>query len=249
MKFEGKGAIVTGSARGIGKGIARGLSREGARVVVSDIDEAAASVTAQAIQEDFKVSSFSLKTDVTKKSDIEALVKHALDHLGEIDFLINNAGIMYQTKTQDLTGQEWDEVMNVNMRSVFFCCQSVSPIMKKQKKGGILNMASIAGKIGGIASGAHYAVSKAGVICLTKIFARELAPFGVRVNALAPGPVNTAIMQSFPPEIRKGFSKNCPLGKVAEIEDIVEASLFLLSDGANHITGEILDINGGLLMD
>lgn len=249
MKFEGKAAIVTGSAHGIGKGIARGLAKEGARVVVSDIDETAASATAQSIQEDFEVISLSIKTDVRKKSDIDALVKYALDNIGKIDIFINNAGIMYQTKTQDLSEQEWDEVVNVNMRSVFFCCQSVAPIMEKQRGGGILNMASIAGKIGGIASGAHYAVSKAGVICLTKIFARELAPFGVRVNALAPGPVDTALMHTFPPEIREGFAKSCPLGKVAEVEDIVEAALFLLSDGAKHITGEILDINGGLLMD
>ena len=155
MKFEGKAAIVTGSAHGIGKGIARGLAKEGARVVVSDIDETAASANAQAIEEDFKVTSLSVKTDVRKKSDIDALVKYALDNLGKLDIFVNNAGIMYQTKTKNLTEQEWDEVINVNMRSVFFCCQSVVPIMEKQRGGGILNMASIAGKIGGIASGAR----------------------------------------------------------------------------------------------
>lgn len=249
MKFEGKGAIVTGSAQGIGKGIARGLAREGACVVVSDLNEAEASATAQAIQEDFKVTSLPVRTDVRKRNDIQALMKYALDNLGSIDVLVNNAGIVFQTKTTDITEQEWNAVIDVNMRSVFFCCQSVAPIMQNQMRGGILNMASLAGKIGGIASGAHYAVSKAGVICLTKIFARELAPFGVRVNALSPGPVSTTMLDIFPPEIREGFAKSCPLGKLAEIEDIVEAALFLLSDGAKHITGETLDVNGGLLMD
>jgi 3-oxoacyl-[acyl-carrier protein] reductase len=123
------------------------------------------------------------------------------------------------------------------------------PDHEKSKAGKHSQHGLYAGKIGGIASGAHYSVSEASVICLTMIFVRELAPFGVRMNALAPGPVNTAIMHSFPPEIRESFAKNCPLGKVVEVDDIAEASLFLPSDGKKHITGEILDINGGLLMD
>jgi len=249
MRFEGKVAVVTGSAQGIGKGIAKSLAAEGASIIVSDINATNASTTAREIKEIFDATTLSFETDVKKKTEIDALVEYTLEHLGKIDILVNNAGIMYQTKVADLTEREWDDVLDVNLRGVFFCCQSVSPVMKQQKKGSILNMASIAGKIGGIASGAHYAVSKAGVICLTKVFARELAPFGVTVNALAPGPVDTTLIDAFPSEVRESFSRNCPLGRIADVEDIAEAALFLLSDGAKHITGEILDVNGGLLMD
>ena len=249
MRFEGKVAVVRGSAQGIGKGIAKSLAAEGASIIVSDINATNASTTAREIKEIFDATTLSFETDVKKKTEIDALVEYTLEHLGKIDILVNNAGIMYQTKVADLTEREWDDVLDVNLRGVFFCCQSVSPVMKQQKRGRIVNMASIAGKIGGIASGAHYAVSKAGVICLTKVFARELAPFGVTVNALAPGPVDTTLINSFPPEVRESFSRNCPLGRIADVEDIAEAALFLLSDGAKHITGEILDVNGGLLMD
>ena len=121
--------------------------------------------------------------------------------------------------------------------------------MRERRQGGILNIASVAGKVGGVASGAHYSVSKAGVICLTKMFAKVLAPFGVRVNAIAPGPVDTDMSQLFSPQQREDLLKMCPLGRFADTGDIAEAALFLLSDGAKHITGEVLDVNGGMLMD
>jgi 3-oxoacyl-[acyl-carrier protein] reductase len=121
--------------------------------------------------------------------------------------------------------------------------------MKERQQGGILNISSVAGKAGGVTAGAHYSVSKAGVICLTKMFASALAPFGVRVNAIAPGPVDTAMFEMYPPQAKEDLRKMCPLGRFADTGDIAEAALFLLSDGAKHITGEIMDVNGGMLMD
>ncbi len=168
---------------------------------------------------------------------------------GQIDILFNNAGIMYPTPVEDISEEEWDEVLDVNLRGVFFCCQAVTPIMKKRRQGKILNIASLAGKVGGIVAGAHYSASKAGVICLTKTFARELAPFGVTVNGIAPGPVDTDMGRLFSPQAREDLIQKCPLGRFADTEDIAQAALFLVSDGAKHITGAILDVNGGMLMD
>ena len=186
---------------------------------------------------------------MSNRDDVYSLVEFGMQSFGHIDILVNNAGICPLTTIEDITQQEWDEVLNINLRGVFFCCQAATPIMKEQRRGRILSLASIAGKIGGISAGVHYSVSKAGVICLTKAFARALAPFGVTVNALAPGPIDTPMTQAFPPDVRANFAQTTPLGRLGDVEDITEAALFLLSDAAKHITGEILDVNGGLLMD
>jgi 3-oxoacyl-[acyl-carrier protein] reductase len=249
MKFKDKVAIITGSGQGIGKRIAEGLAAEGACVIISDVNFDAAMKTSQELKTFFHVRTSCIKSDVMKKEEVQSLMEHTMKDFGQIDILVNNAGIVYLTKVEEISEKEWDEVLNVNLRGVFFCCQAVTPLMKKQRKGRILNMSSIAGKSGGISSGAHYAASKAGVICLTKVFARELAPFGVTVNALAPGPVDSPMTLAFPEKVREDLAKNCPLGRLADIDDIAEAALFLLSDASKHITGEILDVNGGLLMD
>lgn len=249
MRFKGKVAIITGSAQGIGQSIARRLASEGASVIINDINVDAARRTVKEINGTFSIKASYVQADVRNRDDVYRLVEFGIKNFGHIDILVSNAGICPLTKIEDITQEEWDEVLNINLRGVFFCCQVVTPIMKKQRQGKILNMASIAGKIGGILSGVHYSASKAGVMCLTKAFARELAPFGVTVNAIAPGPIDTALTQAFPPEVRADLARNCPLGRLGDTEDIAEAAAFLLSDGAKHITGEILDVNGGLLMD
>ena len=249
MKFKDRVAIITGSGRGIGKEIARRLGAEGASIVISDIDLSTARETAKEIEGSFKTKVSSIQTDVKKREDIQALMESTVRDFGHIDILVNNAGIMYPTKIEDISEEEWDEVLDVNLRSVFFCSQAVSPFMRKRRRGKVLNIASVAGKIGGVAAGAHYAVSKAGVICLTKMFAKVLAPFGITVNAIAPGPVDTDMDRLFSPQEREDLIKMCPLGRFADTGDIAEAALFLLSDGAKHITGEIVDVNGGMLMD
>ena len=249
MKFKDRVAIITGSGRGIGKEIARRLGAEGASIVISDIDLSTARETAKEIEGSFKTKVSSIQTDVKKREDIQALMESTVRDFGHIDILVNNAGIMYPTKIEDISEEEWDEVLDVNLRSVFFCSQAVSPFMRERRRGKVLNIASVAGKIGGVAAGAHYAVSKAGVICLTKMFAKVLAPFGITVNAIAPGPVDTDMGRLFSPQEREDLIKMCPLGRFADTGDIAEAALFLLSDGAKHITGEIVDVNGGMLMD
>ena len=249
MKFKDRVAVITGSGQGIGKEIAQRLAAEGASVIISDINLQTARETANEIERSLKTQVSSVQTDVKRIEDIYNLVEFAMRNFGKIDILVNNAGIAYLTKVEDISQEEWDEVLNVNLRGLFFCCQAVTPFMKKNRQGTILNMASIAGKTGGIAVGAHYSASKAGVICLTKVFAKELAPFGVTVNAIAPGPVETAMTEAFPPKAREDLRKSCPLSRFADARDVAEAAVFLLSDGARHITGEILDVNGGMLMD
>jgi 3-oxoacyl-[acyl-carrier protein] reductase len=249
MRFKDRVGIITGSAQGIGKKIAERLACEGASVIINDINYDRGNQTAKEIETSFGAKTPFVLTDVKKREDIHNLVEFAMSSFGHIDIFVNNAGICYQTKVGGISEEEWDEVLAVNLRGVFFCCQAVMHHMKRQRQGRILNMASSAGKMGGIAAGAHYSASKAGVICLTKVFARELAAFGVTVNAIAPGFVDTALIQDFPPEVIENYKKNCPLGTLADLGDVAEAALFLLSDGAKHITGEILDVNGGVLMD
>jgi 3-oxoacyl-[acyl-carrier protein] reductase len=249
MRFEEKVAIVTGGGQGIGKAVARGLASEGASVVISDINSEIAHKTAEEVEESYQAKALAVKTDVKKRDDIHNLVAFAESEFGRIDILFNSAGICKRIDIQDISEEVWDEMIDINLRGVFLCSQAVMPIMKRQQQGRILNMASLAGKVGGIAVGAHYSASKAGVICLTKSFARALGPHGVTVNALAPGPVDTAMIQDWPPEVREDMARQSPLGRIAQTEDIVEPALFLLSDAARHITGATLDINGGILMD
>jgi 3-oxoacyl-[acyl-carrier protein] reductase len=229
MRFKDRVAIITGSGRGIGKETARRLAAEGASIMISDINFDTARETAEEIETSFKTKVSSIQTDVKKREDIYELMECTMRDFGQIDILFNNAGIMYPTKVEDISEEEWDEVLDVNLRGVFFCCQAVTPIMKKRRQGKILNIASLAGKVGGIAAGAHYSASKAGVICLTKTFADMGRLFSSRA--------------------REDLTKACPLGRFADTGDIAEAAIFLLSDGAKHITGEILDVNGGTLMD
>jgi len=249
MRFQEKTAVITGGARGIGRAIAESLVSEGASVIISDMDIESASKTANEIREFFDGQALPFKADVKKRGDILSLVKWAIKEFGRVDIFCNNAGICTSPPIEDISAEDWDEMMNINLRGVFFCCQAIMPVMKKQRQGRILNMASLAGKVGGLAAGAHYSASKAGVICLTKSFARELAPYGVTVNALAPGPVDTDMLQTLPPERKKIMMNQCPLGRFADTTDIAGAALFLLSDSARHITGATLDVNGGLLMD
>lgn len=249
MGFEGKVSIITGGGQGIGKVIAHRLASQGAAVVISDINLETARSTAEEIESSLNRRTAYMRTDVKRRDEVHELVDLAVKKFDRVDILVNNAGICALTPIEDISEEEWDDMIDVNLRGVFFCSQAVTPIMKRQRQGRILNMASLAGKVGGLAVGPHYAASKAGVICLTKSFAKALAPFGVTVNTLAPGPVDTAMTKAFPQQVRESFINQCPLGRLADAEDIAQAAVFLLSDEAKHITGATLDVNGGLLMD
>ncbi len=248
MRLKDRVAIVTGAARGIGRAIAVALAREGARVAAWDLD---------LVQLDDLVGQvrarggevLALSVDVTRKEQIQEAVGQVLARWGRIDILVNNAGIYEVLPVEAISEEQWDRVLAVNLKGSFLCSQAVIPAMKRQGSGSIVSMASSAGKSGGTLSGAHYAVSKAGVICLTKQLARELGPHGITANAVAPGRIDTPMIHLASDEENEAFRLRTPLGRLGTPEDVAGAVVFLVSDEASFITGEIVDVNGGLLID
>ena len=244
MILKDRTAIVTGGGQGIGRAICGIFAEEGASVVVADIDESNARETARQLNRSGHRAR-AVRADVSVGAEINALVDGTLRDLGRVDILVNNAGLAVFRSVEACTEEEWDRVMAVNLKGPFLLAKAVMPAMKAQKAGAVINLASVAGKTGGVVSGAPYSVSKAGIECLTKSLARELAPHGVRVNAIAPGIIDTALTANHD----QSFVDAIPLGGKGEPRDVAEAALFLASDRSKHITGEILDVNGGLLMD
>ena len=247
-ELKTKVAIVTGGACGIGKTISQTLAKEGAHVIVCDIDHGLAQNTVNDIKNQGLAAS-AVKMDVSCGEEVKRVFKNMLNKFARIDILINNAGICSLTPIEDITEEEWDRIMNVNLKGTFLCSQAVLGSMMNQKSGKIVNIVSIAGKVGGILTGAHYSASKAGVICLTKSLALRLAPSKINVNAVAAGPMKSQMTDTFPPDKRAKLAQSIPLGGFGEPQDVANAVLFLVSDKAKYITGEILDVNGGLLMD
>ena len=244
MILKDQTAIVTGGGQGIGRAICGIFAEEGASVVVVDIDEAGAGETAGQLNREGRAAK-AVRADVSSGAEIEALVDGVLEDSGRVDILVNNAGLAVFRSVEECTEEEWDRVMAVNLKGPFLLAKALLPAMKAQQAGAVINLASVAGKTGGVVSGAPYSVSKAGIECLTKSLARELAPHGVRVNAIAPGIIDTALTAHHD----QSFVDAIPLGGKGEPRDVAEAALFLASDRSRHITGEILDVNGGLLMD
>ena len=244
MILQGRTAIVTGGGQGIGRAICGIFAEEGASVVAVDIDEARAGETVRQLNREGHAAK-AVRADVSSGAEIEALVDGVLADSGRVDILVNNAGLAVFRSVDQCTEEEWDRVMAVNLKGPFLLAKALLPTMKAQQSGAVINLASVAGKTGGVVSGAPYSVSKAGIECLTKSLARELAPCGVRVNAIAPGIIDTALTANHD----QSFVDAIPLGGKGEPRDVAEAALFLASDRSRHITGEILDVNGGLLMD
>ena len=243
-----KVSIVTGGAQGLGKAIALELARKGSHLVVGDVNlEAAQRVTEEVHA--LGRRALALRVDVSKATDVNEMADRVVKEFGRIDILVNNAGICQVISIEEMTEEDWDRVMNVNLKGVFLSSRAVMGVMKKQRSGRIVNMGSVAGKVGGIATGANYSVSKAGVICFTKALARELAPYGVTVNAVAPGVIETDMTRGITQGDFTDYLKAIPLGTIGSAEDVSHAVAFLVSDEARYITGEILDVNGGMLMD
>jgi 3-oxoacyl-[acyl-carrier protein] reductase len=248
MNLKDKVSIVTGAGQGLGRAIALALAQKGSDVVICDINSESIQKVAEEINAIGR-KTLPLKVDVSKAPEVKAMVERTLEEFGRIDILVNNAGICQVISIENMTEKDWDKVMAVNLKSVFLCSKAVMGIMKRQRNGRIVNLGSIAGKVGGIMTGANYSVSKAGVMCFTKALARELAPYGVTVNAIAPGVIETEMTRNISQGDFSQFLKTIPLGMIGSPEDVANAVLFLVSNEAHYITGEILDVNGGMLMD
>jgi len=247
-QLDGKVAIVTGAAGGIGHAVCKTLAGEGAAVVATDI----VLQGCQKLVEEIESSggkALAVQADITAKSDVMRVVDTAVQKWGRIDILVNNAGTISFGPVAEMAEEEWDRVIRINLKSVFLCSQAVMGIMKKQRSGKIVNMGSLAGKVGGIVVGANYAASKAGVMCLTLSLAKELAPFNINVNALAPGPIDTDMTRAFPPGALEQTINQTPLKRQGTPQDIANVILFLVTENSRHITGEVIDVNGGILMD
>lgn len=243
-----KVAIVTGAATGIGRRIAVTLARDGADIVIADLNMSESLVTAAEVEQ-AGGRSLCLRTDVADEQAVLELFRTVDQQIGRIDILINNAGICELTPILDLSVAAWDRMMAINLRSAFMASREAFRRMKEAASGRIVSMSSMAGKMGGAAAGAHYSVSKAGIICLTKSLALQAASFGITVNAVAPGPIDTPLTREWGEETNKAFAAKIPLGTFGEPEDVAEVVAFLVSDRARFITGEIIDVNGGFLMD
>ena len=248
MDLVDKVAIVTGAGRGIGKAIAIALAREGANVVVNDIDIQ----TAEEVVKEIKSlgwKALAIQVDVSDSKEVNQMVQLALKKYKRIDILVNNAAIIRRGTIENLSEEDWNKVIDVNLKGAFNCMKTVAGIMKKQRYGKIVNISSVAGKVGDLASASCYGASKAGMICLAKSLARELAAYNINVNVVAPHAIKTDMSKEWSEEKRKNIIANIPLGRMGEPEDIAEAVVFLVSDKAKFITGEVLDVNGGYLMD
>ena len=248
MNLINKVAIVTGAGRGIGKAIAIALAREGASVIVSDIDIRTAEEVAQEINS-LNQHALAVQVDVSDSKKVSRMVQLAIKEFRKVDILVNNAAIIKRGSIENLEEDDWDRVIDVNLKGTFNCMKAVVGIMKKQRYGKIVNISSIAGKIGDLASAPCYGASKAGMTCLAKSLARELASYGINANVVAPHAIETDMSKEWSEEKRESIIADIPLGRLGEPEDIAEAVVFLVSDKAKFITGEVLDVNGGCLMD
>lgn len=241
-KLTGKVAIVTGAAQGIGKAITEMFIKENAAVVVSDIDGEKGRAVANNLGATF------IKTDVSNGEDVANMVKRTVKQHGTVDILVNNAGIMYPTRIDEITREEWDRVLDVNLNGAFLCTKAVLNKMKENKYGRIVNISSSAGRSVSTLGGAHYTTSKAALLGFTRAVAKEVAPFGVTVNAVCPGLIDTDMVRlECSPERIAAYEKNFPIPRMGTPEEVAKLVLFLIAD-ADYITGASIDINGGDLM-
>jgi 3-oxoacyl-[acyl-carrier protein] reductase len=244
LKLTEKVVIITGGAQGIGKETAKKFLLEDASIVLCDYDEAVGLATLEELGNE-KVDFY--KVDVTDSAQIEKMVQSTLDKYGRIDVLINNAGITIDGFLTKMDEKDWEKVISVNLSGVFKCTKAVAPIMLKQGSGVILNASSVVGLYGNIGQ-TNYAATKAGVIGLTKSWAKEFGPKGIRVNAVAPGFIETGMTAVVPQKVLDIMKDKTPLRRLGKPEDIASAYLFLASDDANYVNGTILSVDGGLVV-
>ncbi len=246
FNLTGKSAIITGAGRGIGKAIALKLAEAGADIVPVSRSFDEIEVVAQEARLMGRLA-LPLTMEVTKQADIDSMVEKTMAKFGKIDILINNAGVNLKKPSEDVTEEDWDRILNTNLKGVFFCAQKVGRQMIKQKSGAIINMASIASRVG-ITNSVAYCVSKGGVLQLTRVLAIEWAKHNIRVNAIGPAFIETPLTAGVlgNPETLQTIKSRTPMGRIGKPDEISDAALFLVSDAASYITGEILYIDGGL---
>ncbi len=242
--LSGKTALVTGCGRGIGEAIATTLARGGADIILNDIARDALEILDQ------KIRSSGRKTmvhsgDISVRQDVEALFSGVKKRFGRLDILVNNAGITRDNMLLKMTDQEWDQVIDINLKGVFFCTQQAAALMKEHKYGRIVNLTSVAALTGNVGQ-VNYAASKAGVIGITKTLAKELARYQITVNAVAPGFVETPMTESIPDNIKQAIVLGIPLGRAGKPQDVANLVKFLSSDESAYITGQVISCNGGL---
>ena len=243
MKLEGRKAIVTGGAQGIGLAIAKRLDAEGAQVALFDINEELVKKSAAELSR-----GIGIRCDVSSPDSIEAAVREAAEKMGGLDIVVNNAGILPKSMIEDVTEKEWDLTLDINLKGAFFMSQKALPYPKESEHARIINTSSLAGRMGGFETCMAYSASKGGINAITMGMARQLAKYHINVNAVCPGTTETPITKAFSEEAMARLLTRIPLGRLGKPEDMAAAVAFLASDDASFITGHMLDVNGGMHM-
>jgi 3-oxoacyl-[acyl-carrier protein] reductase len=249
--LAGKTALVTGASSGIGRATAEALAARGARVAINYHRNADGAEQARRAIEQAGGKAVAVQADVRTAAGCRTLVERAQAGLGPVDILVNNAGsLVERLRILELTEARWDEVLDLNLKSAFLCSQAVAKSMMERKSGTIINVSSVAGRNGGALGSIHYSTAKGGLITFTKGLAKEMAPYGVRVNAVSPGVIQTHFHEQFStPEVMQGYCKQIPLGRVGTPAEVAGVICFLASDAASFLVGETVEINGGMLME
>ena len=247
MLLEGKVALVTGGSRGIGRAIALKLAGEGAAVAINYAGNAKAAEEVKASIEAAGGKAMVVQADVSSAEAVDAMVEAVVNELGGIDILVNNAGITRDGLLMRMKEADWDAVINTNLKGVFYCTKAVSKLMMKKRSGRIVNMASVVGLTGN-AGQANYAAAKSGVIGFSKSMAKELASRGITVNMVAPGYIETDMTAVLSDKVREAMISTVPLARAGQAEDVAGAVLFLVSDLASYITGQVINVDGGMVM-
>lgn len=243
--FKGKVALITGGSRGIGKSCALKLASEGCDLVINYKSDVKSAEETAAKAKQFGVKAVICQADMSKVADIDKLVNFAVQQFGKIDILINSAGIAQIIDYSKITEEDWDNMMELNMKGTFFCCQKVMEVMKKQQGGKIVNLASTAGQMGGFIVGVNYSVSKAGVICMTKSLSKPAIKHNININCVAPGLIDTDMTDAYPPEMVANMKSGIPIGRLGSADEVADSIVFLASDKASYFVGATLYVNGG----